>query len=105
MTIKTDLIQRLNDRTAVVAVLGLGYVGLPLAVTFAAAGFKVLCSPYRTTRVAANKYLLMLGRALPFGPHHIRPSLSSSRSFSSEIRQKRPGGGENSLPVAPTIEY
>jgi len=37
-----SLIQRLKDRTAVVAVLGLGYVGLPFAAVFAEAGFKVI---------------------------------------------------------------
>jgi UDP-N-acetyl-D-glucosamine dehydrogenase len=36
------LIQRLKDRTAVLAVLGLGYVGLPFATVFAEAGFKVI---------------------------------------------------------------
>jgi UDP-N-acetyl-D-glucosamine dehydrogenase len=40
--IKTSLMNRLNDRSAVVSVLGLGYVGLPLAVVFAEAGFKVI---------------------------------------------------------------
>jgi UDP-N-acetyl-D-glucosamine dehydrogenase len=40
--IKDELIQKLNDRSAVVAILGLGYVGLPLAVVFAEAGFTVL---------------------------------------------------------------
>jgi len=39
---KTDLIKQLQDRTATIAVLGLGYVGLPLAVVFAEAGFKVI---------------------------------------------------------------
>ncbi|HMF75852.1 MAG TPA: nucleotide sugar dehydrogenase [Bryobacteraceae bacterium] len=37
----TELKQRITDRTARVAVLGLGYVGLPLAVEFASAGFAV----------------------------------------------------------------
>ena len=36
-----ELIQKLTDKTAHVAVLGLGYVGLPLAVVFAESGFKV----------------------------------------------------------------
>lgn len=40
--VKTSLIDRLKDRTAVVTVLGLGYVGLPLAVVFAEAGFHVV---------------------------------------------------------------
>ncbi len=40
--IKNQLLARLQQRTAVVSVLGLGYVGLPLAVVFAEAGFKVI---------------------------------------------------------------
>ncbi len=42
MTIKHDLIERLKNREARIGVLGLGYVGLPLAVIFAEAGFNVL---------------------------------------------------------------
>jgi len=38
---KQDLIDRFEDRTAKIAVFGLGYVGLPLAVYFAEAGFQV----------------------------------------------------------------
>jgi UDP-N-acetyl-D-glucosamine dehydrogenase len=38
---RETLLQRLRDRTANVAVLGLGYVGLPLATIFAEAGFHV----------------------------------------------------------------
>jgi UDP-N-acetyl-D-glucosamine dehydrogenase len=33
---------KLQDKSAVIAIIGLGYVGLPLAVAFASAGFKVL---------------------------------------------------------------
>ena len=40
--ILTSLVQRLKDHSATVAVLGLGYVGLPFAVVFAEAGFKVI---------------------------------------------------------------
>jgi nucleotide sugar dehydrogenase len=36
-----ELIKKMENKTARVAVLGLGYVGLPLAVVFAEAGFKV----------------------------------------------------------------
>ena len=39
---KQSLLQRFEDRSAVIGVIGLGYVGLPLAVEFAAAGFRVL---------------------------------------------------------------
>src|SRR5574338_1259433 len=40
--LKDKLMSRLKDRSAVVSILGLGYVGLPLAVVFAEAGFKVV---------------------------------------------------------------
>lgn len=42
MTIQNDLIGKIQNKTAVVGILGLGYVGLPLAVVFAEAGFKVI---------------------------------------------------------------
>jgi len=37
-----ELRKRISEKTARIGVLGLGYVGLPLAVEFAAAGFEVL---------------------------------------------------------------
>lgn len=39
MSTKDDLLGKLQEKTAKVAVLGMGYVGLPLAVAFAEAGF------------------------------------------------------------------
>ena len=39
---KARLLSRIADRSAVIGVIGLGYVGLPLAVAFARAGFKVI---------------------------------------------------------------
>lgn len=42
MTIKENLIDRFKTRQARIGVLGLGYVGLPLAVIFAEAGFTVV---------------------------------------------------------------
>ncbi len=42
MPAKDDLIKKLHDKTAKVGILGMGYVGMPLAVVFAQAGFKVL---------------------------------------------------------------
>ena len=41
-TIKENLIQKFRDRSARVGVVGIGYVGLPLAVVFAEAGFTVV---------------------------------------------------------------
>ena len=34
--------KKIEDRTAVVGIIGLGYVGLPLGSSFVAAGFPVL---------------------------------------------------------------
>jgi len=41
MTTKETLVKKLKDKTASIAILGLGYVGLPLAVVFGEAGFHV----------------------------------------------------------------
>ena len=42
MNYQQQLLDRLNNRSARVSVIGLGYVGLPLAVEFAEAGFTVV---------------------------------------------------------------
>ena len=39
---KTELLQKITARDATVGVIGLGYVGLPLAIEFARAGFRIL---------------------------------------------------------------
>src|SRR6187551_3366707 len=39
---KQRLLEKINDRSAVVGIIGLGYVGLPLAMEFAKAGFRVI---------------------------------------------------------------
>ena len=41
MNLKDTLIKKMQDKSARVSIMGLGYVGLPLAVVFAEAGFKV----------------------------------------------------------------
>ena len=41
-TMKQQVLRKIQDRSAVVGVIGLGYVGLPLAVEFAKAGFHVV---------------------------------------------------------------
>jgi len=49
--------ERLKSRSATVGVVGLGYVGLPLAVAFARAGFRVIgvdADPSRTTLLAGG---------------------------------------------------
>lgn len=39
---KDKLIYKINNKTAIMGIIGLGYVGLPLAVEFAKSGYKVL---------------------------------------------------------------
>jgi UDP-N-acetyl-D-glucosamine dehydrogenase len=53
MTIKEKILEKIADRTAVVGVVGLGYVGLPLAVEFAQVGFKVIGIDYDQRKVDA----------------------------------------------------
>ena len=47
-----DVKQKIKTRTATVAVIGQGYVGLPLAVAFASVGFKTFGVDYDKNRVA-----------------------------------------------------
>ena len=42
MQLKNQLLEKIENRTACVGVVGLGYVGLPLALEFARAGFHVI---------------------------------------------------------------
>ena len=53
MTEKATLIENIDRRGARVGVIGLGYVGLPLAVEFANAGFSVLGIDTDASKVAA----------------------------------------------------
>ena len=53
MTPKTELLRRIDAREAVVGIVGMGYVGLPLAMTFADAGFRVVGVDVNAARVDA----------------------------------------------------
>ena len=56
---KAKLLDKIHDRSAVVGVVGLGYVGLPLAIEFAKAGFRVV--GYDVSRRPVD--ILMAGRS------------------------------------------
>ena len=61
MTAEWTIHQRIADRTATVSVVGLGYVGLPLAAAFAEAGFRVHgieVDPERLRTIAAGQSYL-----------------------------------------------
>ena len=49
----SQLESRLRDKTAVIGVVGLGYVGLPLAVAFAQTGLKVIAFDIQAEKVEA----------------------------------------------------
>ena len=53
MSEKKKLIQKFTDQTAVIGILGLGYVGLPLMIRYAEAGYKVLGIDIDGEKVAA----------------------------------------------------
>ena len=42
MNTKQTLITKLQNKTAIIGIIGLGYVGLPLSLRFAEAGYKVI---------------------------------------------------------------
>src|SRR3954447_12684164 len=47
------LLEKVNTREAVVGIIGLGYVGIPLALRFSAAGFRVLGFDIEPDRIGA----------------------------------------------------
>lgn len=61
MSHKQDLLKKLQQQTATIGIIGLGYVGLPLAVEFAEAGFSVIGLDVQQEKVdqinAASSYI------------------------------------------------
>jgi UDP-N-acetyl-D-glucosamine dehydrogenase len=53
MSLKQTLLDRIESRDALVAIVGLGYVGLPLAVEFAEVGFRVIGLDISAAKVEA----------------------------------------------------
>lgn len=56
--VKTELMNKIQDKSAVVGIVGLGYVGLPLAVEFAKAGYKTIgfdVQPHKVEKVNAGQ--------------------------------------------------
>ena len=63
----TEILSRIQDRTAVVGIIGQGYVGLPLALVFEEAGFRVLGFDVDPAKVEAlgrgESYIRHIGSA------------------------------------------
>lgn len=77
MTAKETLLQRLNSREAVISVVGLGYVGLPLAVEFAEVGFTVIGMDVDEHKVAQLKQGISYIPDIP--TERIRPLAASGK--------------------------
>jgi UDP-N-acetyl-D-glucosamine dehydrogenase len=82
----TDLLKKIEDRTATIAVIGLGYVGLPMCVEFARAGFPVIGIDNNPARVAdlkeGHSYILdVLDETLK----SIAPRLSPTTDYSTLV--------------------
>ncbi|MDB4990635.1 MAG: UDP-glucose dehydrogenase [Myxococcaceae bacterium] len=74
-----SLARKFEDKTARIGVIGLGYVGLPLALTFVEAGFRVTGFDTDATKIVS----LMAGRSYI---HHIPPSRIASRVLEGSLR-------------------
>ncbi|KJV28876.1 hypothetical protein VI06_11360, partial [Aquitalea magnusonii] len=59
IVIKQQLLNRIADKSAVIGIVGLGYVGLPLMLRFAEVGYKVLGFDIDQSKVDA----LMAGKS------------------------------------------
>ncbi|GAP61750.1 UDP-N-acetyl-D-glucosamine dehydrogenase [Ardenticatena maritima] len=85
-TTKQALMNRFRQRDATLAVIGLGYVGLPLALAFARAGFEVIGIDVNEERVALLQQGVSYVEDIPH--EHLRALL----------RQPVPAGGHASMP-------
>lgn len=97
-TVKDTLLRRLNERTAVVGIVGLGYVGLPLALRFAEVGYPVLGFDIDPGKVDA----LNAGRSYI---EHISPQAvaqARSRRFEATGRFARAGECDALIICVPT---
>ena len=76
MTPKERLLARLSDRSALIGIFGLGYVGLPLALRYAEAGFQVLGFDVDKSKIEA------LGQGRSYIDHiRLRAPLSATADF------------------------
>lgn len=93
-----SLLQKIESRQAVVAVIGLGYVGLPLAVVFAEAGFRVIGIDINEERIEAinrgESYISDVPSA------QVAALATHRTSMRPSTRPGRNSGGRRRLPAA-----
>src|SRR5437016_469600 len=99
MDSRTEFLKKIENRTAIVGVIGLGYVGLPLLRAFHRAGFKVLGFDVDPAKIAAlgrgENYLKHLGA--DFVQEMVR-----SRHFDATTDVSRLGEADAVISCVPT---
>lgn len=76
---KNALVKKLRDRTAVISVIGLGYVGLPLVLRFSEAGYRVIGLDIDQSKVD----LLNAGKSYIHHVHGARISAALGNGFTA----------------------
>jgi UDP-N-acetyl-D-glucosamine dehydrogenase len=61
---KKGLLEKIQNRSAQVAVVGLGYVGLPLALRFSECGFRVIGIDTDAERVGSSRAVKRISHAM-----------------------------------------
>jgi UDP-N-acetyl-D-glucosamine dehydrogenase len=106
--IKSELISKLQTRQARVAVIGLGYVGLPLAVVFAQAGYEVIGIDVDVAKVDAinrgESYIedipsQVLGALVQRSTVEVYGNVAVAEGFGQEEMLAYPANGSVSLSV------
>ncbi|TPV93250.1 MAG: nucleotide sugar dehydrogenase [Myxococcales bacterium FL481] len=99
MQLREQLAQRISDRTAIVGIIGLGYVGLPLAAALHRGGLRVIGFDIDERKVVAltqgDTYLEHLGPDLS-------PSLAESDRFEATTAFERLAHVDISICCVPT---
>ena len=95
---KQQFLQKISDKSAVIGIVGLGYVGLPLMLRFAEAGYKVLGFDIDPDKVSA----LTEGRSYieHISAESIREALG--RGFSATTDFSRAGEADTLILCVPT---
>jgi UDP-N-acetyl-D-glucosamine dehydrogenase len=99
MDAKTKLTQMIQDTSAVVAIIGLGYVGLPLAIHFGQQGFKVMGFDLDTRKIDR----LLHGESyIKHVPHKPIQDMIDHKQFDATIDFNRLGKADCILICVPT---
>jgi len=96
---KRRLLDKISDKSAVIGIIGLGYVGLPLALRFVEAGFKVLGFDIDRSKVEAlnrgRSYLLHITSEMVTG-------MIQSGRFEATAQYDRSGQADALIICVPT---